>query len=203
MISHPRVQQYRYLGRCAALAVAALVAAVAALGALAAGIAAAGVVLLVAAAGFGALSHKSLLLARRSRVGADAEDAVRRVLGALVREGWTVEHGVRWPGGGDIDHLVRSPSGLGFAVETKTRSFNERQLARTLHTARWAAGRRQHFPHGVIPVLCVVRSRGLQHNYDKVLVVSLDRIGSALRKTAAQVQITAENSARRAGSRIP
>jgi hypothetical protein len=196
MVSHPRILQYRRLIRCAAFAAAAAVTAVAALGTLSEGFAVVGIVLLAAAASFTAASHKALLLARRGRVGADAEDAVRRALAVLVREGWTVEHGVEWRGRGDIDHLVCSPSGLGFAIETKTRSFNERQLDRTLHTARWAAARRRRYPRGVIPVLCVVRSRGLQHNYGKVLVVSLDRILPALRRTAAEASMASRAPAR-------
>jgi hypothetical protein len=198
MVSHPRILQYRRLIRCAGFAAAAVVTAVAALAALAGGLAVVGIVLLAAAAVFAAASHKALLLARRGRVGADAEDAVRRVLASLAQEGWIVQHGVGWPGGGDIDHLVRSPQGLGFAIETKTRSFNERHLGRTLHTARWAAARRRRYPRGVVPVLCVVRSRGLQHNYGKVLVVSLDRVIPALRKTAAEASM-ASGAAARAG----
>ena len=40
-------------------------------------------------------------------------------------------NGVLWPGGGDVDHLVRSPNGLGFAIETKTLTFSQEHLRRT------------------------------------------------------------------------
>jgi hypothetical protein len=104
--------------------------------------------LLAAAATLVAASHKAFRLARRARVGSDAEDAARSTLDRLADEGWDVSHGADWPGGGDIDHLVRSPGGLGFAIETKTWSFNRRQLDRTMYTARWAAGQRWRYPRG-------------------------------------------------------
>jgi hypothetical protein len=73
-----------------------------------------------------------------------------------------VWNGVCWPGGGDIDHLVRSPDGLGFAIETKTLTFSQEHLRRTEATARRAGQRRRRYPHGVIPVLCVVRARSVE-----------------------------------------
>jgi hypothetical protein len=183
------------------LAVAAAIAAVTGVGALATGVRVVGVGLLAATVWLSVASRSASRLAARARVGADAEDVVRRALDQLARDGWAVEHGVAWPGGGDIDHLVRSPQGVGFAIETKTRSFNQGQLDRTLNTARWAAGRRRRYPRGVVPVLCVVRSRGLAHRYDSVLVVSVDRIVPALRNTAAQAEPTAAISVRRADPR--
>jgi len=83
---------------------------------------------------------------------------------------------VCWPGGGDIDHLVRSPDGLGFAIETKTLTFNQGHLRRTEATARWAGQRRRRYPHGVIPVLRVVRRRRVESLCGDVVVVSLDRL---------------------------
>jgi hypothetical protein len=149
---------------------------------LAAGGGVAALVPLLLAAGLVVAGRRSLDLACRHRVGADAERAVRRTLDALRRDRWNVRHAVHWPGGGDIDHLVRSPHGRGFAVETKTQGFTDEHLRRTLHTARWAAGKRRRFPLGVVPVLCVVRSRQLEHRYGDVLVVSLDRLLPALRR---------------------
>ena len=81
---------------------------------------------------------RSQRLAERWRVGADSERAVQHALKELAGSGWVVRNGVRWPGGGDIDHLVRSPDGVGFAIETKTRTFSEEHLRRTAATARWA-----------------------------------------------------------------
>ena len=74
------------------------------------------------------------------------------------------------------DHLVRSPDGLGFAIETKTRVFSQKHLRRTEATARWAARRCRRYPHGVIPVLCVVQARSVESRCDDVVVVSLDRL---------------------------
>jgi hypothetical protein len=64
-------------------------------------------------------ARRSQRVADRWRVGADAERAVQHALSGLADSGWVVRNGVRWPGGGDIDHLVRSPAGVGFAIETK------------------------------------------------------------------------------------
>jgi predicted lysophospholipase L1 biosynthesis ABC-type transport system permease subunit len=93
-VNHPRAQQYQRLTRCALFGAASVVVAIAALAALASRAVAVGVVMLAAAAMCASASRSALKLARRNRVGADSEDAVRRALGTLVREGWSVQHGV-------------------------------------------------------------------------------------------------------------
>lgn len=79
-------------------------------------------VLLVAALCWAA--SRSQRLAERWRVGSDSERAIQHALKGLAGSGWVVRNGVRWPGGGDIDYLVRSPAGVGFAIETKMRTFD-------------------------------------------------------------------------------
>jgi hypothetical protein len=91
---------------------------------------------------------------------------------------------VRWPGGGDVDHLVGSPDGLGFAIETKTLMFSQQHLRRTEATARWAALRFRRYRHGVVPVLCVVRARCVESRCGGVEVVSLDRLLPVLERLA-------------------
>src|SRR5215213_11981051 len=130
-------------------------------------------------------SRHSLSLAARSRVGADSEAQVRRALKPLVREGWRVEHAVDWPGRGDLDHVLRSPSGMGFVVETKTLRYSRAHVARTIEAARWVGRRRRRYPCGVVPVICVVRGRSLQRQDGNLLIVSLDRLQSAMRVVAA------------------
>ena len=95
-----------------------------------------------------------------------------------------VRNGRSRPGGGDIDHLVRSPNGLGFAIETKTLTFRQEHLRRTEATARWAARRRRRYPRGVVPVLCVVRARRVEWRCGDVVVVSLDRLLAVLERLA-------------------
>ena len=129
-------------------------------------------------------ARRSQRLAERWRVGADSERAVQHALKGLASRGWVVRNGVRWPGGGDIDHLVRSPDGVGFAIETKTRTFSEEHLRRTAATARWAARRRRRYPRGVVPVLCVVRANRVESRYGDVVVVSLDRLVAVLERVA-------------------
>ena len=144
--------------------------------------------LLLLAGGLWSAARRSKRRAGRWRVGADSEHAVRLVLNELSRSGWVVRNGVRWPGGGDVDHLVRSPDGLGFAIETKTRTFSQEHLRRTRATARWAGRRRRRYPHGVIPVLCVVRARRVESRCGDVVVVSLDRLLPVLESLAMRTR---------------
>ena len=92
-------------------------------------------------------------------------------------------HAVDWPGRGDLDHVLRSPSGMGFVIETKTLRYTRAYLARTVDSARWLARRRWRYPAGVCPVICVTRARRTEQIEDEVLVVSLDRLMPALRRT--------------------
>jgi Nuclease-related domain len=123
--------------------------------------------------------------ARRALIGARSERAVRRALGRLEREGWRVRRSVRWPHGGDIDHIATAPSGAAFVIETKTRGFSLAHLARSRACASWVACRRRPWaPAGVTPVLCVVRGRPACELTDGVLVVSIDRLAGVLRSSA-------------------
>jgi hypothetical protein len=184
-LSFPRHQQARRLRRAAASGLAAVVA-----GALAATAANVGA---TALAGLLALVMVALVLdarrwvrlAARSRVGARSEDAVRGALGGLEAEGWRLRHSLPYGGRGDIDSVAIAPTGLPFAIESKTRSFDERHLAQARRTAAWLyRHRRRWCRRGALPVLCVVRARGLERVEDGVLVVSLDRLVSALRAGA-------------------
>ena len=183
--SFPRRQQARRLRRAAASGSAAIVA-----GAFAASAASVGA---TALAGLLALGMAALLLdarrwmrlAARSRVGARSEGAVRRTLGGLEAEGWRLRHSLGWGGRGDIDSVAISPTDLAFAIESKTCTFDERHLAHARQTAAWLyRHRRRWCRRGALPVLCVVRARGLERVEDGVLVVSLDRLVSALRAGA-------------------
>ena len=182
-VNHPRRQQLSRLMSAARFAGCAAIAAAASPLAASAGHAGLAVGLGAVAVGMGLLSRRALRLARGSRVGAESEAQVRRALKALAREGWRVEHAVDWPGRGDIDHVVRSPSGMGFVIETKTLRYTRAHLARTVDSARWLARRRWRYPAGVCPVICVTRARRTEQIEDEVLVVSLDRILPALRRT--------------------
>src|ERR1700704_4138254 len=69
--------------------------------------------LLLTAVGLGLYARHWLTLARRSRVGARSEDEVQRTLAALQAEGWRLRHSLPWQGGGDIDSVAISPTGIG------------------------------------------------------------------------------------------
>ncbi|MBV9337043.1 MAG: NERD domain-containing protein [Solirubrobacterales bacterium] len=96
-----------------------------------------------------------------------------------------MRHGLRWPGGGDIDSVAIAPNGVGFAIETKTRIYDERQLDRVREQAGWLGRRRRRScRHGALPVLCVVRAAGSARYERGVLVVSIDRLVPVLREVA-------------------
>jgi hypothetical protein len=93
------------------------------------------------------------------------------------------------PGAGDIDSVAIAPTGIAFAIETKTRSFDSRHLAGVSEMAAWLYRRRRRWcPRGARPVLCVVRARGRERVQDEVLIVSLDRLGVAIRTAAGMSQ---------------
>ena len=143
---------------------------------------------MVFAVGLSCAARRSRRLAERWDVGADSEQAVRLALNKLAGSGWMVRNGVLWPGGGDVDHLVRSPNGVGFAIETKTWTYSQEHLRRTAATARWAARRRRRYPHGVVPVLCVVRAHRVESRRGDVVVVSLDRLLAVLERLARSLE---------------
>jgi hypothetical protein len=134
----------------------------------------------IGALGFGLYARAWLSLAERSGVGARSEDEVRRVLAPLQAEGWRLRHSLPWRGRGDIDSLAIAPSGGGFVIETKTRAYDDRHLARVRDQAAWLS-RRRWWRSGAVPVLCLVRLRGLRRLEQNVLVVSIDRLLPLLR----------------------
>ena len=67
-----------------------------------------------------------------------------------------------WRERGDIDSLAIAPTGVGFVVETKTRTYDHRHLARVHEQAAWLSRRRRRWCR---PARCrwsVVRARGVQ-----------------------------------------
>src|SRR5207237_5227637 len=132
---YARRQQYRRLSRAGTASAASVAAALLALALASVGaISLAGLLLLTAVA-LGLYTRYWLGLARRSGVGAQSENEVRRVLAALDAEGWRVRHGLRWQGRGDVDSVVVAPGGVGFAVDTETRSYDDRHRIRVTGAA--------------------------------------------------------------------
>lgn len=173
-MNHPRRQQHRRLFHAGRLALVGAAAALLGLYLTAAGAPVVGALLLALAVTLGFRARHWLSLAARSGIGARSEDEVQRTLDPLRREGWRVCPSVAWRDGGDVDSVVVAPSGLGFAVETKTRSYDERDLRRVREQAVWL-GRRWRIREAV-PVLCVVRAVGIELFESGVLVVSIDRL---------------------------
>jgi hypothetical protein len=183
-MSYPRRQQIARLACGVTRAAGAVLCLLSALLSVSAGQRALGSALAVAAGLLALASRHQLNLANRSRIGADSEVAVRRSLAVLAREGWRIRHALDWAGRGDLDHVARAPSGLGFVIETKTRSYSAAHVERTLRAARWLARRRRRYPAGVIAVICVTRPTGLERVESAVLLVSVDRLVPMLRRLA-------------------
>jgi hypothetical protein len=181
-LNYARRQQYRRLSRAAMAAMASGASVLLALAVACPGAVSAAGAILVLALGLGLYARHWLSLAERSRVGARSEDEVRRVLAPLQAEGWRLRHSLPWRGRGDIDSLAVAPGGVAFAVETKTRTYDDRHLARVRDQAAWLSRRRRRgCRRGAAPVVCLVRARGVQRLEQNVLVVSIDRLIPVLR----------------------
>jgi hypothetical protein len=171
MLNYPRQQNYRRLARAGiastASAAAVLLALLAALGGL---LQIAGLLLLAAVA-LGLRTRNWARLAGRASVGARSEDHVQRALAPLKAEGWRLRHSLPWQGRGDINSIAIAPTRFAFAIETKTRTYTPAHLARARDSAHWLKARRRRWcPNGALPVLCVVRDRGLERVEAGVLV---------------------------------
>jgi hypothetical protein len=186
-LNYPRRQQYRRFSRAAAAAMASGTALLSALVFASAGAVSAAGVMLALAIGLGLYAGHWLSLADRSRIGARSEDEVRRALAPLRAEGWRLRHSLPWRGRGDIDSLAIAPTGVAFAIETKTRSYDGHHLARVREQAVWLSRRRRRWcRRGALPVVCLVRARGVERVEQNVLVVSIDGLLSALRSCAGR-----------------
>jgi Nuclease-related domain len=183
IVNYARRQQRRRLKGAASRAAGAAVALAAAVLAARADEAELGVVLVLLCGVLALASRHALRLAARSRVGAQSESQVRRVLECLENSGWSVQHALDWPGRGDLDHVLRSPSGMGFVIETKTLRYSRAHVVRTIDAARWLARKRRRYPCGVLPVVCMTRAWRVERFEEEALVVSLDRLMPALRQT--------------------
>jgi hypothetical protein len=135
-VNYARRQQYRRLSHAGKAALASAVAALLGLVGASAGAPALAGLLLLTAVGLGLYSRHWLSLAGRSRVGARSEDEVRSALAHLQAEGWRLRHSLPWQGRGDIDSVAIAPTGVAVAIETKTRTYDGRHLAR-VHEQRY------------------------------------------------------------------
>jgi Holliday junction resolvase-like predicted endonuclease len=145
--------------------------------------------LLVLALGLGLYARHWLSLAERSRVGARSEDEIRRTLAPLEAEGWRLRHSLPWRERGDIDLIAITPSCVAFAIEVKTSRYEDRHLILAREQATWLSRfRRRWCPHGVVPVLCVARARGVHRWEQGVLVVSIDCLLPALLAAGSPIQ---------------
>jgi len=184
-VNYARRQQYRRLSRAGSTAAGAAVVAMLGLWFASMGATSIAGVLVLLAIGLGLYARHWLVLAGRSRVGARSEDEVQHALARLEAEGWRLRHSLPWRGRGDIDSVAIAPTGLAFAIETKTKTLQDRHVARVLEQAEWLSRRRRRWcRRGALPVVCLARCRGVEHVEAGVLVVSIERLASALRTAA-------------------
>jgi hypothetical protein len=184
-LNYARRQQYRRLSRAGRAAAGSVAAALLALVVAGAGAGPLAGLLILTAFGLGLYARHWLALAGRSRVGARSEDDVQRALTPLRAEGWRLRHSLRWQGGGDIDSVAISPTGIAVAIETKTRTYDGCHLARVREQAAWLSCRRRRWArNGALGIMCLVRVRGVERVEHDVLVVSIDRLTHVLRAAA-------------------
>ncbi len=188
-VSFPRRQQLRRLSRAMVMGVGACAAFALALSAAGSEAFGAATVMFLVGAVLGVLARDQARLAARSGVGARSEAEVRLALQVLEREGWRLRSSLAWQGRGDVDHVAIAPTGVAFAIETKTLRFQPSHLASVRAQAVWLERRRRRWcPRGARAVLCVTRGPQLEHVADGVLVVSVDRLAAMLRVGAGTVQ---------------
>jgi Nuclease-related domain len=184
-VNYARRQQYRRIWRAGEAALLAAVLAALGLGAASIGVRPLAALLLFGAVGLGAYAYHWFSLAGRSAVGARSEDAVQHALAPLQAEGWRLRYSLPWRGRGDIDSVAIAPTGIAVAIETKTRSYDRRHLARVHQQAGWLSRRRRRWAgNGALAVMCLVRVRGVEQVEHDVLVVSIDRLTHVLRLAA-------------------
>lgn len=59
------------------------------------------------------------------------------MLAAPEVDGWRLRHSLPYKGCGDIDSIAIAPTGIAFAIKTKTRTFNVHHLASVQDNAVW------------------------------------------------------------------
>jgi hypothetical protein len=172
--SFPRRQQYRRLRRAGVSGVAGVTAGLMAFVAARAGaIPVAGVLVLIMV-GLMIDARRWAGLARRSRIGARYEDEVRRALAGLEAEGWRLRHSLPYRGRGDIDSVAIAPTEVAFRGRDQDPTLDVRHLAGVREMALWRYRRRRRWcRRGALPVLCVVRARGLERIEGGVLTFRL------------------------------
>ena len=120
------------------------------------------------------------VLARRTRCGSGSRSSRGRGGGCGTR--------CRGEAGGDIDSLAIAPTRVAYAVETKTRAYDDHHLARVREQAAWMSRRRRRWcRRGAVPVVCVVRACGVQRLEKNVLVVSIDQLIPVLRSAVGEL----------------
>ena len=127
---------------------------------------------------------------------------MQRALAPLKAEGWRLRHSLPWQGLGDIDSVAIAPPAFAVVIETKTRTYDSRHLARVREQAVWMSRRRRRWArNGALGVVCTVRARGVERVEQGILVVSVDRLAHVLRVASATGADT-PSSGRGEGSRL-
>jgi nuclease-like protein len=116
------------------------------------------------------------------RRGAVGEERVGAILGQLPAP-WLVEHDVAKGEGGNVDHIVHSPSAT-FSVDTKLTRFRAKDLAQAHRHAQWVASRFGSQTR-IVPVICEQRSDRVPQQIEGVWVVGASRVVGFLMEQSA------------------
>ena len=119
-------------------------------------------------------------LARRWTVGARAETAVGGVLNELRNRGFTVMHDIAQRREGNIDHLVKGPTGV-YLIETKSGRYELTDLKKA---KRQAAKVARELGVWVTPVICRPGSKAFRH--DGVFIVPRELVVAWIERRPAQ-----------------
>ena len=97
---------------------------------------------------------------------------MQRALAPLRGGGLAAAAFLPWKGRGDIDSVAIAPTGIAVAIETNTRTYDERHVARVREQAAWLSRRRRRWArNGALGVMCLVRAQGVERVEHDVLVV--------------------------------
>jgi len=119
------------------------------------------------------VTRGSIEVAANWRRGAASEEAVGKALDDLTSEGFTVQHDLRQEFEGNVDHLVRGPTGA-FMIETKHRGYKPSDLPKA---RRQAKKLNDDLGQWVTPVICIDRRRSRTPYKDRgVWIVSRERL---------------------------
>jgi hypothetical protein len=128
--------------------------------------------------------------------GSETEEAAAARLDPLRAEGWVIVHNVlRDDGGGNVDHFASSPTGIAFAIETKSGRPRVVDRGQAISNAIWA--KEKFGARFVNAVVCAAteppdKPTNMKHGNATVWIVGPDQLGEWLVSFAAGLRPAAQ-----------